>query len=94
MVRHPATPGADFPMKRILCILACIALLVGCAPTTDPLPAYSGDLSWETLDYTYANMVYRFIDAEAGVVCYYVDGGYDGGLSCLPCSQTNLDCGQ
>ena len=38
--------------------------------------------------------VVRFVDREAGTVCYYFskDGGYDGqgGLSCVPIEDTNF----
>lgn len=33
----------------------------------------------------------RFVDDEAGVVCWWYKSGYGGGLSCLPLSETNLE---
>ena len=38
--------------------------------------------------------VYRFVDDEAGVICYILArkvGGEEGGISCLPISETKLD---
>lgn len=39
-----------------------------------------------------AASIYRFIDDEAGVVCYIIEGEESDGLgiSCLPLSETNL----
>ena len=34
--------------------------------------------------------VYRDVDEEAGVVCYASDGGFAGGISCLPLNETKL----
>ena len=32
----------------------------------------------------------RFIDHEAGVVCWVYRGGFGGGISCLPLDETSL----
>ena len=72
-----------------LIFLACViglALLVCCAPATDRDDAQieHGD-DTKPMPYNSA----RFIDREAGVVCY-VHGG-TGGISCLPLNETWLD---
>jgi len=33
----------------------------------------------------------RYVDAEAGVVCWVYNASYSGGLACLPISDTRLD---
>ena len=33
----------------------------------------------------------RYVDQEAGVVCWVWAGGHAGGLSCLPIADTRLD---
>lgn len=78
-------------MKRLLCALACIALLVGCAPMIEPA---SEDINAGWVQLGGSNSVRRYIDREAGVVCYIADGFESIGIDCLPCSQTNLDCGE
>lgn len=35
--------------------------------------------------------IHRFIDCEAGVVCYWDNAGYGGGLSCVDLSETRFD---
>lgn len=37
--------------------------------------------------HTSAGELWRFYDTEADVYCWYIDGGYDGGLSCIPGGQ-------
>jgi len=75
-------------MKRIALVLVLVALLVGCE--TDP--------EWKNPDnqerLSSVGTVYRYIDAEAGVVCWIVDGGYNGGMSCLPIGETDLRIGE
>ena len=34
--------------------------------------------------------VSRFMDLEAGVVCWIYSAAYQGGISCLPISETKL----
>ena len=36
----------------------------------------------------------RWVDEEAGVVCWVYSGFYKGGISCLPLSDTRLDVGR
>ncbi len=67
---------------RWLLILAL--LVVGCgAPRTD------GDLPVRGY-IRIGNGVYRFIDDEAGVVCWIFKGSQRAGLSCLPLGHTIL----
>lgn len=38
----------------------------------------------------YNSTLFRLVDSEAKVVCYFVDRWE--GVSCLPCSETKLSC--
>ena len=79
-------------LKKIILLVLLVFILVGCAPVAyedrSPVPM--------TEPYTIVEdgMIHRYYDAEADVVCWWFafDGGYngEGGLSCLPRSQTNL----
>ncbi len=66
--------------KRIVVILVVVALLLaGCgSPQVTGIPQLYGNMN-------YGNWI-RFIDTEAGVACWFCDGGLD----CLPLSETNL----
>ena len=69
--------------KNRLILLALLAtLLVRCTPpesTTQSIGIGHG--------------VSRFIDKEAQIVCYVLEGFYRGGISCLPISETTLEIG-
>lgn len=65
----------------ILAVLLLLILLAGCAPTE----AYT----MQTMGY-YG--VQRFVDEEAGVVCWVTLNRY--GLSCLPLSETALEASE
>jgi len=80
-------------MKRFLLLLVVVTiLLIGCAPvasmptddsvSAQEIPAGNGGLG--------GNNVFRYIDEEAGVVCWIYSDGYRGGISCLPLVETNL----
>jgi hypothetical protein len=56
-----------------------VQVVVSCAPTPTP----QDSVGWRNMD----NGVWRYVDKEAGVVCW---GRYSYGISCLPLSQTKL----
>ena len=65
--------------KKIAAILIVTLLLIGCgSPQATGVPQLYGNMD-------YGNWV-RFIDTEAGVACWF----YDGGLDCMPLSETKL----
>jgi hypothetical protein len=65
-------------MKRVLIIVLMSLCLMGCGPENVD----------EGVELPYDVSVYRYIDGEAGAVCwvYYTRGG----ISCLPISDTIL----
>lgn len=70
-------------MSKIFCVLV-VLMLAGCVPTgVEP----------ETISSDAMRSVRRYVDVEAGVVCWTYKSGYAGGISCLPLSQTRLDGG-
>jgi len=67
-------------MKRIAIFLLMAIILVSCtAPTPVVIPSLPP--SWMSAH------IYRFYDKEADVVCWVY---YEGGLSCLPRTETKL----
>lgn len=87
--------------KKLLAVVAVVLLagLAGCtgggdAPEPDRNTDATGDgtIVYEGVDTS--NEVTRFVDREAGVVCYYFayPDGYagQGGLSCVPLNETEL----
>jgi len=66
-------------------LLAGLAGCVGGDETTD-----SGPKDEKVQDDGRFDDVDRFIDREAGVVCYKFTGFEKGGLSCVPIEQTNF----
>ena len=79
-------------MFKKIVLLAVVFALVGCVP----LPSNTPQVQPMSAPYTIIEdgQIHRYYDAEAGVVCWWFayDGGYngEGGLSCLPISDTNL----
>ncbi len=71
-------------MKKVLVLLMCLLLIscLGGAPVEDPLMVRSDDLPMGVI---------RFIDHEAGVVCWLSDVYYGNSISCLPLSETLLE---
>jgi hypothetical protein len=79
-------------MRRILLVVLLGWLLVGCAPSEAPSDS-SPNVHYVT-NYNLGGFnVTRFVDAEAGVVCWVFSPGQGGGggISCLPIDQTKLE---
>jgi hypothetical protein len=74
-------------MKKIIMMILVLITLVGCAsyPTESPIRDVPND-DIKIFD-SLSNGVFRFIDKEAGVVCWTV---YQNGISCLPIGETKL----
>jgi hypothetical protein len=74
--------------RMLLSVLAvailCSGLLIACSYSEEPVAGSVVD--GLPID------IYRYIDREAGVVCYKYDSAkyQQGGLSCLPLDQTRL----
>lgn len=65
----------------LLAIFAMVPL-AGCAPHVI-VPVEPGVNSGHNIS--------RYVDAEAGVVCWVYNPGQAGGISCLPIAETRLD---
>ena len=77
-------------MRIVIVCLAMCVLLAGCNQT--PLPTVKPDeISGVVMSGT--TSVSRYIDTQAGVVCWILRTGYAGGVSCLPIGQTRLEVG-
>jgi hypothetical protein len=76
--------------KRLIVVMVVLFLvLAACAGNTvdnDAREVYSGAAVY--------NGVGRFVDDEAGVVCWVYDRYKSGGISCLPLRDTLLDTGR
>jgi hypothetical protein len=71
-------------------LLALSMMLVSCAlQPTMPEPTPESNLVYR--DAFYDMNVLRFVDREAGVVCWVIRGSQKGGISCLPLEQTRLE---
>ena len=70
-------------MKKLLVIILLGILLVSCAVTPEQSNISGADLNW---DYG----VTRYIDSEAGVVCWIFTGYQKAGMDCMPLSDTTL----
>ena len=87
--------GASFVMTTLLATLALV-LIVAILPSCTDLEEGSVPSSDLEVVYTLGTtldgiIVVRFIDEEAGAVCWLFKGYKTGGLSCLPLSQTALE---
>lgn len=69
----------------IFVVLAIIALILSPGASGDAQPADNGSV--ETPPVSEHGGIDRYVDEEAGVVCY---GYYNNGISCLPINQTRL----
>lgn len=94
-------------MNRIVIVglLLLLALIIfmgagGCAPSVDG--ERNSVIASPVVSNTPANItklpgasvitsVYRYVDEEAGVVCWFFNGLEKGGVGCLPISDTKLD---
>ncbi|QIR31212.1 hypothetical protein M1M18_gp088 [Halorubrum virus Serpecor1] len=79
--------------RKILLILAVVSTitLAGCVaeqPEESPIKANASDATEVYEDNQ--KSVDRFIDREAGVVCYASVAYEGGGLSCVPMNDTNF----
>lgn len=67
-------------VRNVVVFLTFMALLLACAPATaspvEPSLPYG---------------IKRFVDVEAGVVCYSYAYNGGAGLSCLPLGHTSID---
>jgi len=68
-------------MKVLLIVLLTLALLVSCNDG-EPMKQVTGG--------NIGNNIYRYVDNEAGVVCWIWNGYEKGGIHCLPISETKL----
>jgi protein involved in sex pheromone biosynthesis len=70
-------------MKKFLIVLILSVLfLASCAPEKVQQDIQIRD--------NVSDVVYRFTDNEANVVCWVYHSSYKGGISCLPISETSL----
>ena len=74
-------------MKNIkfVIILLAVLFLFGCAPVYPE----SSEISGANPNGTYG--VTRYIDKDAGVVCWIYQGYYKAGMDCMLISETLLD---
>ena len=77
-------------MNKVLILLALVILLTGCAPAVYVAPDSIPLTELPVGNASFNNSVFRFIDKEAGVICWIYSDGYRGGISCLPLSDTFL----
>lgn len=81
-------------MRRLALAVAVTVLLAGCAgigqPDVEPKP--EPPKVGERLGDAPNGGTWRFVDDEAGVVCYIINEGGDGeAIDCLPLNETRLD---
>lgn len=74
-------------MKIRLCLLLFVFAFLSACQTLEPVGTIESNEG--TKEYVYTS-VQRFIDKEAGVVCYLYSSIQKGGISCLPLSDTLL----
>lgn len=67
-------------MKRLL--LGLLLLLVACGPAGEPQKQVNGG--------SVGHGISRYVDNEAGVVCWVYDGFKSAGIDCLPIGETGL----
>jgi hypothetical protein len=71
-------------------LVLLITVLVGCAQPAGNLDTFDPEVAEKYTSVIVKYQLYRVIDMEAGVACWFSDGS-DGGVSCLPLSETWLD---
>lgn len=62
-------------MKKIILVLLALVLLVSCAPTGSTID--SGLANWDNL----GDGLYRKIDAQTGIACYYAFTSMESGVA-------------
>lgn len=87
--------GTTTRLRRIGVTLLLITLTAsaGCTGTpTDPAPEVDTTAQTGSTEFQLGqgHTVERFIDREAGVVCYVARRSDPGGIDCLPIEQTQL----
>lgn len=85
--------SALFKTLAVLSMLIVFsAVLYACQPAGYPnsqsLP--NSEPVFDSGSTSYSGGVERFVDREAGVVCYIFIGSEKGGIDCLPISETLL----
>lgn len=68
-------------VRNLVLLAAVLVVMMKCAPV------YEDQIETSQIN-PYTN-IERYVDEEAGVVCWLY-AGYQGGLSCLPIDQTDL----
>lgn len=65
--------------------------LYACQPAgyVSPNPIFTSDPVSEVSS-SYSGTIERYIDREAGVVCYIIIGSEKGGIDCMPIGDTKL----
>lgn len=79
--------------KLFLATIIVLLVLVACSslePATQSVPE-NESAQWTKLGgVPLANGLYRYVDSEAGVVCWLAERPKGAGLSCLPIEETSL----
>ena len=68
-------------MKKLVLLVVCLVVILCLSGCGSPSGDYTG------------NSVERYIDKEAGVVCWVYTAPYRGGLDCMPLNETLLGNG-
>lgn len=74
--------------KKKVLLFVLVALLVG---LTGCISEGMNGNEYQNEPKTVHDNVIRFVDEEAGVVCYLYRGPQQGGLSCIPFSEVNRE---
>lgn len=79
-------------MKKLIAIMTAVLILTGCAvPASYPPSAKPERPAVESV--SLGDGVARFVDVEAGVVCWTLLSGYGTAISisCMPAYETTLE---
>jgi hypothetical protein len=77
--------------KRLIIMLLLSVLLGGCvAPNSSYIDTNTNHENFVQIQEYTGNSVWRFIDKEAGTVCWIYANYNKGGISCLPIKDTYL----
>ena len=82
-------------MKRAIFVALLLLLLAACTPQVleeepQAVASQAPDVVWVLTDASARYGAYRFIDHQAGVVCWVYANYGKGGISCLPLIETRL----